>query len=636
MYTLIVIWPLIGSIIGGLFGKQLGEEGVIRVTTTMVGLTALGSIYSFYEVGLSGNKVYVKLGPWIESIGVEWGLMYDSLTVVMLIVVTVVSTLVHIYSGEYMEGDNHRGRFMSYLSLFTFFMLILVTADNYLQMFVGWEGVGLCSYLLINFWYTRIQANKAAIQAMLVNRIADLGLCMGIAWIYNEYRSIEYTTVFSLGGYGIGGNGIGILLFIGAIGKSAQLGLHVWLPNAMEGPTPVSALIHAATMVTAGVFLLARSSPLLEYMPDVKEVITIVGGMTAFFAATVGVVQNDMKKVIAYSTASQLGYMVMACGMSAYSIGVFHLANHAFFKGLLFLSAGAVIHGMSDEQDMRRMGGIVKIMPVTYAMIIIGSMALMGMPFLTGFYSKDVILEVAYAQYNMGGSWAHMLGKVGAICTAFYSMRLLQLTFLKKPGGYRAIYEKAHEPGKRMLIPMLILSVGSIFIGYLGREMFVGVGTDFWGNALFTHPENMTILEAEYLPASAKNEPVILAMMGGVFGILFYIGKTSANVSANVSANESRNYIEKKMIPIYRFFNKKWMFDKVYVEWIVQGVLDKSYKTTYKGIDRGILEMLGPDGLTKGLYEVGEKVSRMQSGHIYHYAMSMMLGTMFIIFWICI
>ena len=404
MYLLIIFLSIIGSSFAGLFGRHLGSWGSAFITTSCLVVSFLLSFFAFYEVGLFGSPVYIKLTTWISSevLHIDWGFMFDSLTVSMCVIVTFISSLVHLYSIEYMSHDPHLPRFMSYLSLFTFFMLILVTADNYVQMFVGWEGVGLASYLLINFWYTRIQANKAAIKAMVMNRIGDFCLLMGMLLIFINYKSIDYASVavltpvlkdktmnfLNLNLHLL--SVIGVFLFFGAVGKSAQLGLHTWLPDAMEGPTPVSALIHAATMVTAGVFLIARSSFIYEYINNILELITVFGALTAFFAATTGLVQNDLKRVIAYSTCSQLGYMVFACGLSNYSVGFFHLSNHAFFKALLFLSAGSVIHAVNDEQDMRKMGGLKNLVPFTYSMIVIGSLALIGFPFLTGFYSKDL------------------------------------------------------------------------------------------------------------------------------------------------------------------------------------------------------------------------------------------------------
>jgi len=475
MYLLIVILPFLGFLFAAGFGRFLGFRGAAFLTTVCVMFSAFLSSIAFYEVALSGSPCYIHLAPWISSemFDASWGFLFDSLTVVMLIVVTFVSSLVHLYSISYMSEDPHLPRFMSYLSIFTFFMLMLVTGDNFLQMFFGWEGVGLASYLLINFWFTRLQANKSAIKAMLVNRVGDFGLALGIMGIFSLFKTVDFTTVFACANQfagqsfhqmynglapaaklvglsvafspedtGLTSSNMGsnflfctfevdvlttlcLLLFVGAVGKSAQLGLHTWLPDAMEGPTPVSALIHAATMVTAGVFMIARCSPLFEYAPTALVVITFVGAMTSFFAATTGVVQNDLKRVIAYSTCSQLGYMVFACGISQYSVGVFHLMNHAFFKALLFLSAGSVIHALSDEQDMRKMGGIVQLLPFTYAMMVIGSLALIGFPFLTGFYSKDVILEVAYAKYTVSGNFAYWLGSLSALFTSYYSFRLL-------------------------------------------------------------------------------------------------------------------------------------------------------------------------------------------------------------------
>jgi len=422
----------------GFFGRLLGFYGASLLSTSCIFFSFLLSLFAFYEVALNSCFSYIRVASWVSSevLHVDWGFMFDSLTVVMCCVVTFISCLVHLYSTEYMSHDPHLPRFMSYLSLFTFFMLILVTADNFIQMFVGWEGVGLCSYLLINFWYIRIQANKAAIKAMLMNRIGDFSLIIGIILIFIYYKSVDYASVsvltpllkekvitflhldillLTL---------VGILLFIGAVGKSAQLGLHTWLPDAMEGPTPVSALIHAATMVTAGVFLIARSSFIYEYSYNVLGYIVIIGAMTAFCASTIGLVQNDLKRVIAYSTCSQLGYMIFACGLSNYSVGIFHLSNHAFFKALLFLSAGSIIHAVNDEQDMRKMGGLKNLLPFTYAMVLIGSLALIGFPFLAGFYSKDLILEIAYGKFSYFGYFSYFLGAFGAF---FYSILLYEI-----------------------------------------------------------------------------------------------------------------------------------------------------------------------------------------------------------------
>nr|YP_009549858.1 NADH dehydrogenase subunit 5 [Cladosiphon okamuranus]AYW52572.1 NADH dehydrogenase subunit 5 [Cladosiphon okamuranus] len=624
MYLNIVFLPLLGSFVVGFFGRFLGGHGSGLISIFCVGFSFLLSGLAFYEVGLGGSATYIYLMPWLESdsFHVDWAFCFDSLTVVMLIVVTFISTLVHLYSTEYMGGDPHLPRFMSYLSLFTFFMLILVTADNFVQMFVGWEGVGLCSYLLINFWFTRIQANKAAIKAMLVNRVGDFGLALGIFGIFICFGAVDYATVFALAPqlslaklsfFNAEFNAlnlIGILLFVGAVGKSAQLGLHTWLPDAMEGPTPVSALIHAATMVTAGVFLLVRCSPLLEYSSNALFVISVVGGSTAFFAATTALVQNDLKRVIAYSTCSQLGYMIFACGLSNYSVAVFHLANHAFFKALLFLGAGSVIHAVGDEQDMRKMGGLRRLLPFTYAMMVIGSLALMGMPFLTGFYSKDVILEASYATYSSAAHFAYWLGSFAAFCTAFYSIRLLALCFLSEPNGSRLLILSASEGSWPMGIVLGILAVPSIFIGYLSKDLFIGLGTDFWGNALFCLPDNLSIIDAEFMPTGIKILPLCFSIMGGLASFILYRNYTYDIFSFKTSLLGRK---------LYTFFNRKWLFDKLYNDLLTQNMLDFGYHFTYKTIDRGLIESLGPFGLSNVLMDQVTKSRIWHSGYLYHY-----------------
>ena len=637
MYLILIFLPLLGFISAGLFGRFLGPKGSVYITVTNLCLTFLASAYAFYEVALSGSPVYLKLFTWMDSdlFNVDWGFMFDSLTVTMCCVVTFVSSLVHIYSSEYMSHDPHLPRFMSYLSLFTFFMLILVTADNFIQMFVGWEGVGLCSYLLINFWFTRIQANKAAIKAMVVNRVGDFGLALGIITIYVHYKSVDYATVFALTPFFEDKlfnflvfkcdilTVIGFLLFIGAVGKSAQIGLHTWLPDAMEGPTPVSALIHAATMVTAGVFLMARSSSIFEYAPSVLAVVTVIGACTAFFAATTGLLQNDLKRVIAYSTCSQLGYMIFACGLSNYSVGIFHLANHAFFKALLFLGAGSVIHAVADEQDMRKMGGLKKLVPFTYSAMVIGSFALTGFPFLTGFYSKDVILEVAYGKYTSEGMFAYILGTSAAFLTAFYSTRLAYLTFLAKPNGYKHVIKNAYDSGNAILIPLLVLTIPSIFIGYWTKDMIIGLGTDFWGNSIYVLPENMNRLDSEFIPQQYKLLPVCLSLFGTFLAYTMYTLNNKFLFNLKVS------FFGKK---IYNFFNKKWFFDKIYNEYVVQFFLRFSYHISYKTIDRGIIEVLGPMGLSRLVYKNSNFINNTQTGYLYHYALSILIASTVIIF----
>lgn len=631
MYLLIVLLPAIGSFTAGFFGRFLSKQGSIIITTGSVLTSAILSIVAFYEVGLSGSPCYIELMPWIVSgfLNVKWGFQFDSLTVAMLIVVTVVSTLVHIYSIEYMHYDPHVPRFFSYLSLFTFFMLVLVTANNFIQLFVGWEGVGVSSYLLINFWFTRIQANKSAMKAMIVNRVGDFSLSLGIIAVYFIFKSLDFSTVFALSHLFYEKTFlflntqfdvitvVGILLFIGAVGKSAQIGLHTWLPDAMEGPTPVSALIHAATMVTAGVFLLLRCSPLLEYSNSVLFVITVVGAITAFFAATTGVVQNDLKRVIAYSTCSQLGYMVFACGISCYSVSMFHLMNHAFFKALLFLSAGSVIHALSDEQDMRKMGGLVKILPFTYTMILIGSLSLMGVPFLTGFYSKDVILELAYSTYHIHGNFAHWLGTISALFTSFYSFRLIYLTFYGNNNSYRSVVEHAHDAPLIMIIPLIILCIGSIFVGYITKDMMIGMGTDFWGNSLFTLPKNMIMVESEFIPYYIKMVPVVFSIFGA----------TTAVILNKYFPYHIYEFITTKVgRSLYAHLNRKWSFDIVYNEFIVKNLLSFGYHVSFKTFDRGLIEIIGPTGLAQVVKNMARSFSTIQSGMIYHYAFIFFIG----------
>nr|YP_010139027.1 NADH dehydrogenase subunit 5 [Lithodesmium undulatum]QQJ94635.1 NADH dehydrogenase subunit 5 [Lithodesmium undulatum] len=632
MYLLIVFLPLLSSLISGLYGRYLGLKGSSILTVSFLILTFFFSICSFYEVAILNCPTYIKLISWIDSemLNIDWGFLFDSLTVIMCCVVSFVSSLVHLYSTEYMSHDPHLPRFMSYLSLFTFFMMILVTADNFVQMFVGWEGVGLCSYLLINFWFTRIQANKAAIKAMILNRIGDFGLVMGILIIFIKYKAVDYATVFALTpSFSLDTFSflnfefnlitlIGFFLFVGAIGKSAQLGLHTWLPDAMEGPTPVSALIHAATMVTAGVFLIARTSPIYEYTPIMLNYITILGALTAFFAGTIGLVQNDLKRVIAYSTCSQLGYMVFACGLSNYTVGVFHLVNHAFFKALLFLGAGSVIHAVSDEQDMRKMGGLKNLVPFTYSMMVIGSLALIGFPFLTGFYSKDVILEVAYGKYSNSGHFSYVLGSLGAFCTAFYSTRLVYLTFLSKPNGYKNIICSAYDSSYQICIALAVLSVPSIFIGFFTKDMIIGLGTDFWGNSIFILPEHMNMIDAEFIPIKFKLLPVILSLVGTFIAFFAYLLNSRFLFFFKVS------FVGKKF---YNFLNKKWFFDKIYNEYIGQFFFNFGYKISYKTIDRGIFEILGPMGLSNIISKKAFYLNNLQSGFLYHYTFLILVGT---------
>ena len=636
MLILIVLLPLLGFFSGSLFGRFLGV-GVCFVTTFSVFSSFILSLVLFNDVLSSGVVYKLTMGSWIfvESLNIQWCFYFDSLTSIMLIVVTFISSLVHLYSTEYMENDPHLQRFMSYLSLFTFFMLILITANNFLQMFVGWEGVGLSSYLLINFWFTRIQANKSAIKAMLVNRIGDFFILLAMFLIYYVFNSLDYDIVFNLApltlGYtiligGIDFNAIDIIcifLFLGAMGKSAQLGLHTWLPDAMEGPTPVSALIHAATMVTAGVFLLARCSFLFEYSNIALNFVMFIGSTTAFFASTTGLFQNDMKKVIAYSTCSQLGYMIFACGLSSYEVGVFHLSNHAFFKALLFLGAGSVIHAVADEQDMRKMGGLKNLLPFSYSIMLIGSLALIGFPFLTGFYSKDTILEIAYAKYTTMGHFCYFLGTFAAFFTAFYSTRLLFLVFLAEPNGNRLSILNAHEGSWRMTLPLFLLSLLSITIGYLTKEIFIGFGTNFWQSAIFVLPQNYLLTDIEFIDLLYKQLPLVLTLSGASLAYFIY----AFNLETYYSIKKTKNYKY-----IYNFLSRKWYFDRLYNEIIGQKILSLSYTFAYKDIDRGIIEILGPSGIIILVSNIQNNIKNYQTGNIFHYLFIFSLSILIILF----
>jgi len=621
MYLTIIGLPLFGAIIAGLLGRKVGRTGAILITSSAIILTATLACIVFYEVGLNASAVSVNLMSWIDSelLNINWGFTFDSLTVAMLLPVLVVSFLVHIYSVGYMAEDPHVQRFFSYLSMFTFFMIILVTADNFLLMFIGWEGVGVSSYLLINYWFTRLQANKSAIKAMLMNRVGDYFLTLGLFLIIWVFGTLEFSTVFSLAPFIDQGvlTITCICLLIATMGKSAQISLHTWLPDAMEGPTPVSALIHAATMVTAGVYLLVRSSPILEYSSTALIAVTFVGALTAFFAATTGLLQSDLKRVIAYSTASQLGYMVMAVGLSAYNVAIFHLINHAWFKALLFLSAGAVIHALHDEQDQRRMGGLVGFLPFTYTIILIGSLSLMALPFLTGWASKDLILEIAYSQFIFKGSVAYWLGTLSAVFTAFYSIRLLVLTFFTYPNSSKATYEGAHEAPLIIAVPLVVLAILSIFFGYLAKDLFVGLGSQFWGNSIFIHPDHITMVEAEFaVPTIYKLLPVIGSLFGAGLVLALY------HLYANFTISLTNTYFVREL---YSFFYSKWYFDHIYNSFILYPLLAFG-SITSKVIDRGTIELLGPYGLTQSLSTASRNLTSYDTGFIPSYATYIMVG----------
>ncbi len=644
----IVFLPLLASLIVGLFVRSISASLAQKLTCGAMILAALfsGVVFaefaslaahagSWKDIGAGAGLVHkVQLGSWISSgdFTANWVLRVDALTAVMLVVVTWVSSVVHVYSVGYMSHDEHRQRFMAYLSLFTFFMLMLVTSDNLVQLFLGWEGVGLCSYLLIGFWFKKPEANAAAIKAFLVNRVGDFGFALGIFATFVLFGSISFDTIFAAAptykdstlnflGYELPAlTLICILLFIGAMGKSAQLGLHTWLPDAMEGPTPVSALIHAATMVTAGVFMVARCSPLFELSDTALMIVTIIGALTAFFAATVGLVQNDIKRVIAYSTCSQLGYMFFACGVGAYSAAIFHLMTHAFFKALLFLGAGSVIHGMSGEQDMRRMGGVWRLLPYTYVLMWIGSLALAGIPFFAGYYSKDMILETAYAAGGVG-TFAFWLGIAAAFMTAFYSWRLLFMTFHGKPRASHDVMHHVHESPGIMLYPLLLLAAGALFSGVLGYHVFgmVSASGDFWQATIGSHA---IIEHAHHVPGWVPVLPLLVALSG--IGLAWYLYIVNTSLPKKLADRFPR---------LYQFLLNKWYFDELYDAIFVRPAKRIGYYL-WRFFDEKIIDGLGPNGAALITHIFAGRTSRLQTGYVYHYAFSMLIGFMVIISWV--
>ena len=613
-----------------ILNNSLTVASTATIAISFMFLTFLFSAFSFYSILLNGQtySIFIPLFSWfdLELFQIEFGGLFDTLSCIMLCVVTFVSLCVHIYSLEYMKNDPHLQRFLAYLSLFTFFMIVLVTSNNFIQLFMGWEGVGLCSYLLINFWYTRLQANKAAIKAVIVNRIGDTALAIAMCLTFKIAGGLDFDTVFALAA-DIDSTDINIIclfLFLGAMGKSAQLGLHTWLPDAMEGPTPVSALIHAATMVTAGVFLIIRCSHLFQEANYILPLMTIIGSLTTFFAATTALVQTDLKRVIAYSTCSQLGYMITACGLSAYNASLFHLSNHAFFKALLFLTAGSIIHAMSNEQDMRKMGGVLNLLPFSYSMILIASLALMGFPFLSGYYSKDIILETAYAHFSVSGHFAFWLGSLSAMFTSFYSMRLIFLTFLGEINSTKKIISKVHDAPILMALPMALLSIPSIFIGYLSKDIFIGLGSPFWGNTISYNSQNyQTLLNAEFLPFYIKIIPVCFSFFGTFCAIIYY---------GFFFKNFNVLRLNKNIRHIYTFLNKKWFIDKIYNEVLIQHFLSLGYTFTYKSLDRGFLEILGGSGFGLGLTNITKTIINFQNGLPFNYLRSLVMGVICIAF----
>ena len=622
----ILFLPLVAAIISGFFGRIIGDKGSQIITSLFVSISAILSIIVLFNVVTNGYSENLIIATWINSgsLNVNWSVNIDPLSAVMLVVVTLVSALVHIYSIGYMSHDPHKSRFMSYLSLFTFAMLTLVTSDNFIQLFFGWEGVGLCSYFLIGFWYKKESANAAAIKAFVVNRVGDFGFALGIFLIFYLFGTVNYDEVFqqipnitekNLVFLGVGVNAVDLiclLLFIGAMGKSAQFFLHTWLPDAMEGPTPVSALIHAATMVTAGVFLVVRCSPIYEYSELALSVITVIGMVTAIFAASVALVQTDIKKIIAYSTCSQLGYMFFAAGVGAYNVAMFHLFTHAFFKALLFLGSGSVIHSFKDEQDINLMGGVWKKLPYTYALMIIGTLALTGFPFLSGFYSKDAIIEFAYLRGNSVGMYAAYVGIFTAFLTSIYSWRLIFKTFHGSYNNSNVKIESMHESPPVMLIPLVILSIGAVFAGIVFKDLFIGHSNSyaFWSSSIkFLEP-----LSTEHPPTWFLFLTPVLVVLSIPLSFYLFI-KNKSVVDEIVKINK----------PLYIFLQKKWYFDELY-DYIFIRPSKKIGYFLWKQIDGSVIDKFGPDGISKIIKNFSIRAVKFQSGYIYQYAFVMLLG----------
>ncbi|MCF3629220.1 NADH-quinone oxidoreductase subunit L [Thalassospiraceae bacterium LMO-SO8] len=642
---LAVFLPLVGAALAGVIvfmpqadkHKQHTMDTLAQwITCTGLVLSAICAIILFKDVALDGNARVTELFTWIDSgsLEVSWALRVDQLTAVMMIVVTGVSAMVHIYSCGYMHHDKSIPRFMSYLSLFTYFMLMLITSDNLVQLFFGWEGVGLASYLLIGFWYDRPSANAAAIKAFVVNRVGDFGFALGIFATFMLFDTVNLDTIFqavpgkadaTLNVFGGEFHALTVcclLLFVGAMGKSAQLGLHTWLPDAMEGPTPVSALIHAATMVTAGIFMVARLSPMFEYSEVALTVVTIVGASTCIFAATIGCVQNDIKRVIAYSTCSQLGYMFFACGVSAYSAGIFHLMTHGFFKALLFLGAGSVIHAMSDEQDMRKMGGIWKHIKVTYILMWIGSLALAGIPPFAGFYSKDIVLEAAWGAHTGVGQYAFWLGITAAFLTAFYSWRLLIMTFHGKPRADETTMAHVHESPMVMVLPLVVLAGGACLAGVLAYDLMVGHHmAEFWGKSIVVLEHHKALENAHHVPLWVKLLPLVVGVAGIAMAYVFYM--FAPGIPGAIAA---------RFQGVYQFLLNKWYFDELYDKIFVKPSFYLG-RNLWKTGDGTLIDGLGPDGVSAAVKHIARRASALQTGYLYHYAFAMLAGIVVLVTW---
>jgi NADH-ubiquinone oxidoreductase chain 5 len=684
MYLSIIILPLISSLVSGFLGRKIGVTGSQIITCGSLIVTSVLITIAFYEVGICGSPVNIEIINWldIEILNISWSFYFDQLTVSLGLAVIYCSTLIHIYSVDYLSTDPHIQRFFAYLSAFTAGMLVLICGGNFLVMFVGWESIGVASYLLINFYFTRIQANKAAILAFTMNRGGDMLMSIGFFAIFSIFGSLNYSEIFSLVPF-INETTITIIsLFLlgGALAKSANIPLHSWLPGSMEAPTPVSALLHAATLVTAGIYLLIRVSPILEYSSTALLVITIIGSTTAFIAATSGLLANDLKRIIAFSTISQLGYMMMAIGLSQYNVALMHTVNHAFFKALLFLGAGAVIHSFADQQDVRKMGGLIKFLPFTYSVMLTGSLSLLATPYLTGFYSKDLILELAYGQYNFSGIYAYILGSITAGITAFYSFRLISLVFLTTPNGNKQSYINSCIPSHNtkegedkalwreelvklnliVIIPLLLLALFSIFFGFVFSDLFVGMGSDFFQNSIFMHPKNISLIEAEFSLSTPANGtafgsnslsplgltaiageapaaypkgvsmnifikllPVILSFTGAISAIILYhlpFGLILINLTNN---KIGRN--------IYAFLNGKYYFDVIYNQFLIQSGLKLGYNIS-KDIDRGAIELLGPYGLSNYFYNAGKNLAKLDTGVITTYSLYITIALISLLF----
>ena len=634
---LIVFAPLLAAVVAGLGNRMIGNLAAKSITTGALILSAILSwpIFLGFIAGTETAEV-VQVLKWVESgsLSFDWALRVDTLTAVMLVVINTVSAIVHIYSWGYMEEDPDQPRFFAYLSLFTFAMLMLVTADNLVQMFFGWEGVGLASYLLIGFWFKKPSANAAAIKAFVVNRVGDLGFMLGIFGTYLVFQTTSIPEILAeapaMSGSTITFVGMRlyamdilcILLFIGAMGKSAQLGLHTWLPDAMEGPTPVSALIHAATMVTAGVFMVCRLSPMFETAPTALMVVTVIGAATCFFAATIGTTQWDIKRVIAYSTCSQLGYMFFACGVSAYSAGIFHLMTHGFFKALLFLGAGSVIHAMSDEQDMRKMGGIWKHIKVTYILMWIGSLALAGIPPFAGFYSKDIVLEAAWGAHTGVGQYAFWLGITAAFLTAFYSWRLLIMTFHGAPRADETTMAHVHESPMVMVLPLVVLAGGACLAGVLAYDLMVGHQmAEFWGKSIVVLEHHKALENAHHVPLWVKLLPLVVGVAGIAMAYVFYM--FAPGIPGAIAA---------RFQGVYQFLLNKWYFDELYDKIFVKPSFYLG-RNLWKTGDGTLIDGLGPDGVSAAVKHIARRASALQTGYLYHYAFAMLAGIVVLVTW---